>query len=97
MATDATDGYRVEAQLSFRDQMRVLAERAVERGYFDRFRDTLLSVQLRLQTDPMSWGEPLFRLRHIGATAYHQIDDSIHFNYIVKESHRIVWLRTSSH
>jgi len=93
MATDATDGFRVEALLSFREQMRVLVSRAVKRGYFDRFRETLVSVQLRLQTNPVSWGEPLFRMRHIGATTYHQIHDSIHFIYIVKESHRIVWLK----
>jgi hypothetical protein len=93
MATEATDGYRVIPMQLFTEKVRLLGERAIQSGYFQRFRETLVSVQNRLHENPAAWGEPRYRLQHLGVTVYHQILDFIHFDYAVDETNRIVWVQ----
>jgi hypothetical protein len=94
MAPETPEEFRVLTLPQFVDRVRLLAQRAVERGYLDRFRETLLTIQLNLQTNPAIWGEACYRLPHHGVTMYHRIHDFISVQYFVDDVNRIVWANT---
>jgi hypothetical protein len=74
-------------------QLKQWAQRAVDLGLADQFRAALKSAQDRLQSDPMTWGDPLYRLRHLGLVVHHRVEPLFHVLYAVDENRRVVYVK----
>jgi len=74
------------------DELRRLAERAAALGIGPRFAAALTEIRERLQSDPLTWGDPLYRLHNLGVVVCRRLTDRLLVEYAVHEAQRVVWL-----
>jgi len=73
--------------------LRACGERAAERGVLNDYTAAVKSIERRLATDPLEWGDPQNRLRHLQLLLYHGIQSPLHVYYAVDEARRIVYVQ----
>jgi len=73
--------------------LRALGERAAERGVFDAYAVAVKSIQHRLTTDPLVWGDPQNHLPHLQLLLCHGTRVPLHVYFAVDEQRRIVYVR----
>lgn len=74
--------------------VRTLGQRAGRRGLLNAYLDAIKLMRHHLAVDPLSWGDPHNRLRHLGLILYQRIQGPLRLYYAVDEQRRIVYLRT---
>jgi hypothetical protein len=85
--------YRVEFSGDLLDRARELGRQATRQGRGQEFAAALRRVIDRLETDPAGWGEPVFRLRHLGLTVYRAADIPLHVGYGLDPQQHIVYVQ----
>ncbi len=93
MAAPPDPSFRLVYFPAMLEQLKRLRQLAVERGRADEFRTSLEVIVASLTADPGAWGEPLYRLRHLGLTVYHNVTRGLLVRYAVDEQRRIVYVR----
>jgi hypothetical protein len=91
-----SDPWRLSSPLELNARMRRWFERSRQLGIHHDFVATLRQIHTALQTDPLQWGDPVHRLRHLSLLVCHRIHRMIHTTYGVHEARRIVFIRTMS-
>jgi hypothetical protein len=77
-----------------RQAVRAYGERAAQRGILAAYLDAIRSMHDHLTTDPLDWGDPQNRLRHMGLLLCQRIHRMLLVHYAVDEQRRIVYLRS---
>jgi hypothetical protein len=72
------------------DQARALAEEATRAGRRAEFLAALTEINRRLETQAVSWGDPMFHYRHLGLLEYRAGGPLLHVYYAVDESRQLV-------
>jgi hypothetical protein len=75
-----------------RQQLRVWAQRAIALGLRDQYAAELWTMVARLESDPESWGDPLFRFHHLGLLNYRARTAFFYVAYSVDAGRRIVYV-----
>jgi hypothetical protein len=75
------------------ERMKGLAKRAVALGLAEQFREDLQQIQQKLLTESMTWGDPIYRLRHLGLVVHHRLEATMQILYAVDEQRRIVYVK----
>ncbi|HBI43495.1 MAG TPA: hypothetical protein DDY78_11660 [Planctomycetales bacterium] len=73
--------------------LRTYGARAAERGILEAYVAAVKSIQRHLKTDPLEWGDPQNRLRHLRLLLCHGIQSPLHAYYAVDEKRRIVYVQ----
>lgn len=76
-----------------RHMIRVYGARAARRGIGPAYLAALKSVDHHLTTDPLAWGDPQNRLRHLRLLLCHGMREPLHAYYAADEQRRIVYVR----
>jgi hypothetical protein len=84
--------YRVTYPESVRAALRILGRKALEVGRADELADALREIDGRLRTEPVGFGEPSYRLRHLGLLKCLGSRPPLYVYYAVDEVRRIVYV-----
>jgi hypothetical protein len=71
MASPVNGLYRVVCSQAILQQLRTLLAGVPTDAARVAFRDALRTINRRLRTEPMVWGEPWYHLRQMGLTMFH--------------------------
>jgi hypothetical protein len=77
--------FRLSQKPGVIDQIRALDDLAKARGIRRLYAETLQEIVRHLQTHPLDWGDPEYRLRHEGAVVCHRIVDPLIVRFAVYE------------
>jgi hypothetical protein len=72
--------------------LRELGKKAEERGIKREFRDSLKTIMLELQTNPLEWGDPEYHPHKKGSTVCHKICGPLFIQYVVFEIEKKVMI-----
>jgi hypothetical protein len=92
MADNHESPYRIVYSERVRGQVLALAGQAAARGCYPAFLQALQTIVQRLTNDPLSCGDPNYRLHQLGLTKCHAVYSLLHVYYAVDEQRRIVYL-----
>lgn len=84
--------YTVSTSGAFRDVLRELLAAAASAGVFGRVETALRAVEGHLQTDPVGWGDPIYRLHEAGITIYHRLFDELSVVFGIPDGQPLVFL-----
>ncbi len=90
MAKPSGKRYRVVYSEIQRQAIRADGIRATQLGLGPAYLAAVKSIHRRLLTDPVRWGDPQNRLRHLGLIVYHGMQTPLHAYYAVDQKRRIV-------
>ena len=76
-----------------REQLKVWAVRAAERGISTEYLEALKAIYHQLTTNPLTWGDPWYSLNHLGLQIYQRACTPLHVSYAVDAARRIVFVR----
>jgi len=93
MSNSSAGSYRVVRSEKVRNQLRQWAETANEMGLIDQYIDALKVIEEKLQKEPLAWGDPLYRLPHLGLLLCRGIHWIFLVEYGVDESKRLVVIK----
>jgi hypothetical protein len=92
--SDSSNGvYHVSYSGANLEQLRRWSDRAVDLGIGPAFAAALKTIHRKLTTDPLNWGDPSYRLHHLGLLVCHGIVWNIQAHYAVDEARRIVYVK----
>ncbi len=77
--------FRLSHKPAVTEQIRTLDELAKTRGVRRLYAEALQEIVRHLQTHPLDWGDPEYRLRHEGAVVCHRIVDPLIVRFAVFE------------
>src|SRR4051794_41951871 len=86
----AAPPYRVVYPEVVRAALRALGEQARRAGVALDYARALRLIDGRLRADPLGWGDPNYRLRHLGLLVCRGLHPLLYVRYAVDESRRIV-------
>ena len=75
------------------DQIRVWGQRAEALGIKAEFVEALKFINNKLALEPLSWGDPQFRPRHLDLLMCHGIHAYFHVQYAVDEGKHIIYFK----
>jgi len=84
--------WRVSFPPALVNRLRTWAERARLRGLADEYRDTLRSLHQHLSTNPLTFGDPLYRLHHLGLVVCHRVVSGMRIRFAVDEPRHLVYV-----
>src|SRR5438128_1951557 len=85
--------YRIDfAQVVGRD-LRLLALRAIRNGLLGPFTAALREIRIQLESDPITWGDPLYLLPVFGWLLYQRAINPLHVSFGVDDDRKIVYVR----
>lgn len=93
MANNSSASYRFALTALQRQQLKTWAERAAALGRTAEYLAVLKAIHHHLTTDPLTWGDPWYRLSQLGLQVYHRACLPIHVSYAVDTTERIVCIR----
>jgi hypothetical protein len=70
--------------------MRTLADRAALAGFRQSYVDALAEMLQHLQNEPLTWGDPLYRMPHQGRIVCHAMVGPVIVHYSVHEPENTV-------
>lgn len=85
--------YRLCLSERNRRQLEEWAEQAKQLGILDQYVVAVKAIHQRLTRDPLTCGDPNYRLRHAGLIMCHGICAPLHVYYAVDEARRIVYVK----
>src|SRR5262245_54335070 len=93
MADPASPPFRVSFSREFGARLRGLGRRAAELGIGDEFLAAVREINRRLTDDPLAWGDPNYRLHHLGLLMCQAIYSFLQVLYAVDEARRLVVIK----
>ncbi len=96
MAKPSGSRYRVVYSERHRQAIHAGGIKAAQLGLGSAYLAAIKSIDHRLKTDPLGWGDPQNRLRHLRLTVYHGMRTPLHAYYAVDEKRRIVYVQEIS-
>src|SRR5205807_793082 len=85
--------FRVIYSEAMRAQLRDWSEKAKEAGAVREFAAALRAIEENLAKDPIGWGDPSHRLRHLDLLVFRRIYTFFLVEYGVHEEKRLVFIR----
>jgi hypothetical protein len=85
--------YKVACPGKELDRLKAWANEASELGIREAFIAALKTINERLTTDPLGWGDPYFHLRQLGVLLCHGTHAMIHVYFAVDEAKKIVYVK----
>jgi hypothetical protein len=85
--------YAVKVSEQLKDTIRRLHEQAAQRGRGQQFLAALRAIHDRLRSDPLRFGEPLFRLPALKLLVFQVIVSPVVVDYAVHEEKRLVLVK----
>lgn len=76
-----------------RERLRAWAKEAIRLGQGGQFLESLGRLIHNLAATPQTWGDPLYRLKHLGLVMYHRVFEFFYVSYAVDEQRRIVYVK----
>jgi hypothetical protein len=73
--------------------LRAYAERAAGRGLLKAYVSAIKSIQHRLATAPLEWGDPQNKLHELRLLLFHGMQSPLHVLYAVDKRRRIVYVQ----
>jgi hypothetical protein len=92
MPNNSTNPYKFVDTGEQREQLKKWAERAGALGITAEFVAASKTVHHHLTMEPLSWGDPCYRLSHLGLQVYQRACLPLHVTYAVDEARRIVYI-----
>ena len=92
MAEGEPPGYQVSWLGPARQVVRTLRQRAVARGLLPQLALAVDRAERRLLSDPLSWGDPECRLRHLNLLKCHGTSPPLIVYFAVDEARRRVYV-----
>jgi hypothetical protein len=93
MSGSSAARYRVVRSEKVRDQLRQWAETAKQTGLIGRYIEALRIIEEKLESAPLAWGDPLYRLPHLNLLLCRGIYWIFLVEYGVDESKRLVVIK----
>lgn len=93
MASNPAGSYHFAPTEEQLKQLRTWAERANTLGKKAEFLAALKTIHQKLTTEPLTWGDPLYRLPQLGLQVYQRVCSPLHVAYAVDEERRIVFIK----
>jgi hypothetical protein len=93
MAEDPGTVYRVCFAKKDIEQLSAWAEKAERLGIKKEYTDALKTIQEKLATEPLTWGDPQYQLRYLGLLLHHRVHWFLHIAYAVDEARRLVYVK----
>jgi|ERR1051326_7384071 hypothetical protein len=85
--------YRVSNVPKVATQFARLKQRAIELAILPDFSRARKEILAHLQTDPLTWGEPLYNTAHPGGVRCVAVSPPLFVSYVVFENERtVLWL-----
>jgi hypothetical protein len=75
------------------EQLRVWGEAAERRGIKGVYAEALKTIREKLATEPLSWGDPLYRLHHLRLLVCHRFYWIFSISYGVDEERHLVHVK----
>ncbi len=76
-----------------RARVRALGKKAVQNGIRDEFLEALKHILGKLATEPLSWGDPNYRLHAAGLVVCHGIYSILQVYYGVDTQRRLIYIK----
>jgi hypothetical protein len=92
MSADPAGEYQVIFLQHARQQVRELGEGLGSPELRERLAQVLRAAIEHLARAPVAWGDPWYRLRHLGMLVCNRGYGSLHFIYAVNEQQRLVFV-----
>jgi hypothetical protein len=93
MASNSAASYRFVLTAKQREQLKAWAERAAAVGKTAEYLAALKTIHHQLTTEPLAWGDPWYRLSHVGLQVYQRTCAPLHISYAVDTTRRIVYAK----
>jgi hypothetical protein len=93
MVESPRDAYRVVQSEILRQRLAGWMARAATLGVRQWFRDLLQVIQDQLSSNPVQWGDPLYRLKNLDLLVCRRIYERIIVEYAVHQEERVVFLK----
>ena len=93
MPNNFAGSYKFVCSGEQREQLKTWAVRAATRGIAAEYAAALKTVYHQLTTDPLTWGDPWYRLDYLGLQVYQRACTPLHVSYAVDATRRIVYIR----
>jgi hypothetical protein len=93
MSQTSGDRFKVTWSEKNREAVKQLAKKAVRLGLTASFREALEIIVERLASEPLTWGDPAYRLRKADWKICHGISAPLHVFFGVDEDRRIVFIK----
>jgi hypothetical protein len=85
--------YKVACAGRALQQLRACLDWAIASGRREPYVAAATAIQQKLATEPLSWGDPLFRLHQLGLVRCQGVAPPFLVNYAVDEQRRIVYVQ----
>ena len=86
--------YRIESSAATRASLREIIREAFRQGIGDEVCRLARKIMARLATDPLIYGEPLHRLRHLELEIRVAIESPLAVRYGVDPKRRVVYIKS---
>lgn len=92
MPNNTPGSYEFVCTSDQREQLKTWAEQAAMRGVEAEYAAALKTVYNQLTTAPLTWGDPCYRLSHLGLQVYQRACTPLYVAYAVDAVRRIVYV-----
>jgi hypothetical protein len=91
---DSSGGpYKVVWSQQTREQVHRWANKAADLGMRDQYLAALRAILQKMADQPLTWGDPLYRLHQLGLVVYRGLYPPLRVHYAADESRRIVYVK----
>ncbi|OAI47117.1 hypothetical protein AYO44_10085 [Planctomycetaceae bacterium SCGC AG-212-F19] len=93
MTPSSGNRYKVCCAPKDLEQLKAWGKKAAKLGMRDAFIAALKTINDRLATDPLAWGDPYFHLRQLGLLCCHGIHAMLHVYFAVDDEKKLVFVK----
>lgn len=93
MANDGGPDFTIDMSAVIRERLERLRDVAFRHRVPKGFAEDLRAVVVRLKTDPLAWGDPLYDLHQLGMTVQRGQSPFLYVYYCVNVARRVVFIR----
>lgn len=94
MASNSSSSYHLVTTPEQLQQLRTWGERATRLGRKAEYLAALRTIHHKLTTEPLTWGDPWYRLTQLDLQVYQGACSPLHVSYAIDEERQIVYLKT---
>ncbi len=87
------DAFEVVWSEQNREAVRRLGKKAIRLGLKQEFLQTIEYISAKLANEPLTWGDPSYRLKNSGLAVFHGMHMLLHVFYGVHEDSRLVFVK----
>jgi hypothetical protein len=93
MSAPLSEPYHISCPRAEQDRIRSWMMQARSSGCGDEFRAAVNQVVQHLRTDPVQWGDPLYRHEQLGLLCCRGLNPALYVYYAIDEARRIVYIQ----